>query len=154
MTASTPSSRIEAVAQYLVLKALAGRMSVIKAIYDYFVNNESPSTLSRKYGLSKHQIRGYVQRIIEKSGSSIKAKVFIAYLTPYVMKIKPLCKRIRDDVVRCILCGDEMPHLVFEDHIMKYHSGVVKEYVFSVLDLVSRSLHSKQVSRTHEVETP
>jgi len=138
---------IESVLEYLLAKALAGRKEVVKALYDYFVEGKSPSTLASKYGLSKHQVRGYVQRIVEKTGSLVRARAIIKYVTPYVLRVKPVIKHVGNGMSRCLICGEEMLTPVTEDHIRKYHGAILAEYIDAVLDLLARDLERKRAMR-------
>ncbi len=135
---------IESVLEYLLAKVLAGRSEVVKALYDYFVEGKSPSTLASKYGLSKHQVRGYVQRITEKTGSLVRARAIVRYVTPYVLRVKPVIKHVGNGISRCMICGEEMLSAVAEDHIRKYHGAILAEYVDAILDLLARDLERKR----------
>ncbi len=143
-------SSIEALLEYLVAKALAGKKDILNAIYEYFTENRSPSVLASKYGLSKHQIRGYVQRIVEKAGSVTRAKVLIKYCMRYLERVRPVMKHISENMVRCMLCGDEVPITVAEDHIRKHHGGLVSEYVASIIELMRRDIVEKRSMVTQE----
>jgi hypothetical protein len=138
-------SGLASVLEYLVLKMLAGKEEVVKALYDYFVEEGSPSTIATKYGLSKHQIRGYVQRIMEKTGSGIKARVLMKYTIPIIIKIKPVTKKVNGSVAICGLCNEELPIQIIEDHIKKKHTDIVNEYVNSVIEVLRKSTTLKGV---------
>ncbi|NPA97494.1 MAG: helix-turn-helix transcriptional regulator [Crenarchaeota archaeon] len=135
---------IESVLEYLLAKALAGKSDVVKALYEYFVEGKSPSTLAAKYGLSKHQVRGYVQRITEKTGSMIRARAIVRYVTPYVLKVKPIIKHLGNGVSRCLVCGEEMLTPVAEDHVRKYHSAILAEYIDAILELLARDFERRR----------
>jgi len=132
------STSLVSVLEYLVIKIMAGRDEVVRSLYEYLVNGGSPSVISEKYKLSKHQIRGYAQRVIERAGSVSRAKAILRYSYPYIFKIKPAVKPINDSLVKCLLCGDEIPMLIIEDHIKRQHEDVVREYVDAVIDLLLR----------------
>ncbi len=142
-------SVLESVLEYLIAKALADKLEVVQALYDYFVNGTSPSVLATKYGLSKHQIRGYVQRITEKTGSLARARIVIKYATPFVLKVRPIVKKLGESMVKCLVCGEELPIQVAEDHIRKYHGALLSEYIDAVIELMRREL---QASRMRRVE--
>jgi hypothetical protein len=133
-------SSTEAVLEYLIIKVLAGRDDIVKAVHDYFVNSISPSSVALKYSLSKHQVRGYVQRIVEKTGSVIKARVLLKHATPIILKIKPVARRINSQIVKCGLCGEELPSQVMEDHIRKRHSGLIDEYLESTIEIIKKNI--------------
>lgn len=133
-------SSIEAVLEYLVVKALVGRTDVLNALQEYFIMNRSPSVIATRYGLSKHQVRGYVQRVVEKAGSIVKARVIVRKSTPYISRIRPIVRHTSYGMVRCLVCGDEMPAIVSEDHVRKHHQGLVEEYVATVIQLLKREV--------------
>jgi|UniRef100_A0A7J3Z6D0 hypothetical protein len=130
---------IEGLLEYLIVKALAGKDNVIKALSDYFVYGESPSVIALKHGLSKHQVRGYAQRIVEKTGSVTRAKVILKYATPIILKIKPVTKKLNSSFVKCLLCGEELPLQIAEDHIRKKHMPIVEDYLQSTVELMRKS---------------
>lgn len=127
------------VLEYLVLKMLAGKEDVVRALHDYFVEGASPSTIASRYNLSKHQIRGYVQRIMEKTGSPIRARVFMKYAVPVIIKIKPVVTVVNGSMALCNICKDELPLQIVEDHIKKRHSEVVTEYLYSVVEILKKN---------------
>lgn len=135
-----------AVLEYLILKVLADKKEVLKALYDYFVDSTSPSTIANKYGLSKHQIRGYVQRIMEKTGSSDRAKVLMKYTIPVIIKIKPIAKKVNGSIAVCALCNEELPLQVVEDHIKKKHPNIVSECLDSVVEVLRKVVATKNVT--------
>lgn len=132
-----------AMLEYLVLKILAGKEDVVKALYDYFVEGVSPSSIAMKYNLSKHQVRGYIQRIMEKSGSSLRAKVLIKHIIPIVTRLRPIVKKAGNSLALCSLCGEELPLQIVEDHIKKRHPEVVAECVNTVVETLKRSITLK-----------
>lgn len=137
---------LAALLEYLVLKILADKEEVVKALYDYFVEGVSPSVIANKYGLSKHQIRGYVQRIMEKTGSGTRARVFMKYTIPIIIKIKPVVKRVNGSVAICGLCGEELLIQVIEDHIRKKHANVINDCINSVVEILKRIATAQSIS--------
>ncbi|MEM0026502.1 MAG: hypothetical protein QXT53_01020 [Ignisphaera sp.] len=133
-------SSAEDVLEYLIVKVLAGKDNVVNALSDYFIIGESPSVVALKYGLSKHQVRGYAQRIIEKMGSATKARVLLKYAVPVVIKIKPIVRKLNGAFVKCMVCGEELPIQIIEDHIRKKHATVVEEYMYSTIELIRRNI--------------
>jgi len=132
-------SSTESVLEYLILKVLANREEIVKALYDYFVEGASPSTIAMKYGLSKHQIRGYVQRIIEKTGSPMKSRVLMKYTAPLILKLKPIARKVNTSMAICGICKEELPVQVIEDHIKKKHSDILGECLDSVIDILKKT---------------
>jgi len=137
-------SSTESVLEYLILKVLANREEIVKALYDYFVEGASPSTIAMKYDLSKHQIRGYVQRIIEKTGSSMKSRVLMKYTAPLILKLKPIARKVNTSMAICSICEEELPVQVIEDHIRKKHSDILSECLDSVIDILKKNAAMKR----------
>lgn len=135
-----------AVLEYLVLKMLADKGEVVKALYDYFVEGASPSTIAIRYNLSKHQIRGYVQRIMEKTGSATKARVLMKYATPVIVKLRPIAKRLNGSIAVCSLCNEELPIQIVEDHIKKKHTDYVAECLSSVIEVLKKNTAVKKAT--------
>ncbi len=117
-------SSVEKFLRYLVVKALAGRINAIQALYDYIVSNESPSVVAYRHGLSKHQLRGYAQRIIEKAGSELKAKILLRIFIPYILNIKPLIILCDDGSFYCPYCNIRMDSRKVEDHVRSHRDLV------------------------------
>ncbi len=134
------SSSAEAVLEYLIVKSLAGRQEIVKALYEYFVEGSSPSVLASKYGLSKHQVRGYVQRITEKTGSITKARVLLKYTVPLILRLKPITKNINNSIVICSICNEELPIQIIEDHIRKKHVTVIQESLMSIIEIIKKDM--------------
>lgn len=132
-----------ALLEYLILKVLADKDGVVRVLYDYFVEGASPSSIAAKYGLSKHQVRGYIQRIVEKTGSSTKAKVLIKHITPIIIKLKPVAKRVNGALAICSLCNEELPIQIMEDHIKKKHTEIVNECINSVIEMLKKNVMLK-----------
>ena len=130
---------IEEVARYMVLKALAGRQHIVDAIYECIVGGGSVSSVAARHGLSKHQLRGYVNRVMEHSGSYARAAAFVKALYSHVKKIRPVV-RCKGDSCTCSLCRDRVVPAAAENHIKYRHWDVVEEYVEAVLALVLRSV--------------
>lgn len=133
-------SAAEAVLEYLIIKVLAGRDDIVRAVHDYFVNSISPSSVAIRYSLSKHQVRGYIQRIVEKTGSVMKARVLLKYATPVILKIKPITKEVNGYIVKCSLCGEEFPSQIMEDHIRKRHLSLIEEYLESTVEIIKKNI--------------
>ena len=132
------------VVEYLVLRALAGRRGVVEALYGYFVGGASPAEAGERYGLSRHQVRGYATRVLEKAGSLARARAVIRYAAPIVLRIEPVVREVGRNMVRCLLCGAELPAIpgAVEKHLQDYHRDVVDQHVEAVIELMRRELHA------------
>lgn len=132
------SSKIESIAYYLVWKWLSGHDNVVHALYHYFVEGKSPSILAPKYGFSKSQIRGYIQRIMEKAGGSrTVARACIKMLYPLVVRIKKPFKIVREEepkIVLCRICGEEVMFDVYDAHLRNIHPEFLEAMVQLILE--------------------
>jgi len=125
---------IVSVTRYLVVKQLAGKTSIVMAILDYFEKIESPSSLAKRYGMSKHQIRGYVQRIMEKCGSFARSRAIVMAIAPLVLRLRPVIYRDGDGSYRCRLCGDSFVLDDREAHVERIHSDYVDDAIYAVIE--------------------
>ncbi len=133
----TYDSTVEKLVKYLVVKALAGHGYAVQAVYEHIVNEISPSTLAYKYGMSKHQLRGYTQRVIEKAGSEWRAKALLRLLTPYILRVKPIIVVYGDGKAYCSYCKVEIPMAKTEDHVRRRHKDLVSVIMRKILHEVT-----------------
>jgi len=115
----------KALINYVALKILGGSDFILEALYEYLVKGEGPATVAYKYGISKHQLRGYAQRIIEKSGSEQKARKIMPILIEISKGIEPLAVKKGDSFV-CKACGTKLTKDDAEDHVRKEHKDELK----------------------------
>lgn len=132
----------ESALEYVVIKMLADKENVVRALYDYFVLDESPSAVAARYGLTKHQVRGYAQRMVEKLGSVVKAKVILKYAVPAVLRLKPIARKTNGFMARCAVCGEELPLQIMEDHIKKRHNSIVEEHLTAIINIIKKGAPS------------
>jgi len=125
---------ILSVTRYLVVKQLAGKTNIVMAILDYFDKIESPSSLAAKYGMSKHQIRGYVQRIMEKCGSFARSRAMVLAIAPLVLRLRPIIYSDGGKGYRCRLCGDSFVLDDREAHVERIHSDYVDDAIYAVIE--------------------
>jgi len=121
--------------EYLVVKQLANNPAV-DMVYKHFIEFQSVSDIGRMYGVSKHSVRGYVTRVLEKSGGSrTKAMTLLKYVYPLVKEIRPVIIRDGDGLCICLLCGEKMMCNVnvAEFHVTRKHMDIVRMYVDDVL---------------------
>ena len=134
---------VEEVLEYLVLKKMAGRPEVLMALLDYINGELSPSMAYERYGVSKHQLRGFVQRIYEKSGDRKIADAVIRLAVPIILS--SVDSRVKRDSrpETCGICGKRLYNVFPEDHIKKHHGGVlgdVSRLVYDRVRSVARSM--------------
>lgn len=110
---------------YVALKILGGSDYLLQALEEYLVNGEGPAIVAHRYNISKHQLRGYAQRIIEKSGSEIRAKKIIPILKEISSGIKPIVTRDENGVYTCTVCNTVIAKEDAEEHVRKYHKDVL-----------------------------
>jgi len=140
--------RVYSVVSYMVAKALAGRMEVVDVLYEHFVKDASPSVLERRYPLTKMQIRGYMQRIMEKTRSRTLARLIIERSYKHVKNIKPIIRHVQEGLCRCIICGDDIFCDAADEHVRNVHRALVDEYTIAVMKLMAREILSE--SHPHE----
>lgn len=118
---------VNEVLEYLVLKKMAGRPEVLMALLDYINGELSPSMAYERYGVSKHQLRGFVQRIYEKSGDRKIADAVIRIAVPIILS--SVDSRVKRDSrpETCGICGKRLYNVFPEDHIKKHHSDMLKK---------------------------
>ncbi|NPA96387.1 MAG: hypothetical protein GXO32_02145 [Crenarchaeota archaeon] len=156
------------VLEYLVTLQLSGRSNVVEALHAYFVDDgrESVAELARSYGLSKHQLRGLVQRILRKvpgPARASRARLYIQYLAPLVLRfVKPIIEP-RDGYALCTLCKRTftLDSTAITTHIHAMHRDVVEEHVDRIIGILKKccrrqhleknldELHDLQLAHTH-----
>jgi predicted RNase H-like HicB family nuclease len=135
---------IKSLANYIALKILGGNDFILDALEEYLVKGEGPATVAHKYNISKHQLRGYAQRIIEKSGSEIRAKKLIPILKQATSEIKPVIKKSEDEYYICTLCNATMAKEDGEEHVRKNHKDVLAVTIKKILDNIELIKQERQ----------
>lgn len=137
-------SRIVSLARYLAVHWCSGDEAAVLAIRDYFVNGDRPSDIARRYGLSKNQVRGYVQRVLEKCGSFYVARALIRVLIPVITAVdKPFETINGGKMARCRLCGAEVLIDHFKLHLLRAHG----KYLNLLAHRIVQSLLEEVVDR-------
>jgi len=132
ITSAKPSA--EAVAEYLVVKALAGAADVLKA-YELYINSYSPSEIEKVVGMPRSTFRGYMNRIYEKTGS-YRARILLKLLLPIVKNIEPI---VENGV--CRLCGEHLPdQYTAVAHVRSRHMDVVEKAAHQILEVLRREV--------------
>jgi len=132
------------VVEYLVIKKLASLDEIVKAMYDYFTNSASPSTVARKHGLSKHAVRGYSGRLIEKAGGFHRAVAMVKKVAPIIMELVPSIIERNGSIARCTLCGEKLWNdvAVLTMHIKHRHPNIVERYTNMVINRIRESIRA------------
>jgi len=119
--------------EYLVLKQLAGRSEVLWIIYQYYIHDESISSIAERFNMSKATVRSYIQRVREKV-STQRARILVKYIVPEVFKLKPIATRVLGRRYICTHCYAELPSgRMMEHHIKDVHTDIVEKSVNQVL---------------------
>ena len=109
-----------AVLEYLALKALAGRKDVLEALYDYLVNNESPSQASLKHGVQKAQLKSAAYQLVSKARPPLVVKL-MKLAWPHIMRVEPI---VEDGY--CKICKAPIHTNHAEPHIAVKHQDLIK----------------------------
>ena len=115
-----------AVLEYLALKALAGRRDVLQALYDYLVNNESPSQASMKYGVQKAQLKSAAYQLVSKARAPLVVKL-MKLAWPYIMEIEPI---VEDGY--CKICRSPIHTNHAEPHIAVKHQDLIRKTALEI----------------------
>jgi hypothetical protein len=124
--------------EYLVLKALAGRKDVLQALYDYLVNNESPSQASLKHGVQKAQLKSAAYQLVSKARAPLVVKLMkIAW--PYIMNIEPIVEN-----GYCKICKAPIHTNHAEPHIAVKHQDLIRKVAREVEEQIKADIKKKK----------
>ncbi|AEB94408.1 MAG: hypothetical protein QXR57_02950 [Metallosphaera sp.] len=135
---------IKSLVNYVSLKILGGGDYLLDALEEYLVEGEGPAIVAHKYNISKHQLRGYAQRIIEKSGSEIRAKKVIPILQYLAEGIEPIVERNENGVYTCELCNTVVAREDTEEHVRKYHKDQLSLAVKKMMERLEEYKASRE----------
>ncbi len=129
------------ITRYLALKKLVNDNTTLLAVKDYYVDGLSPSTIGYKYKISKFRVRGYIQRITDKTRSHLIATNIIKKVFPLIMNIEPVVIKVSNKYL-CLLCDQTFnTELMAENHLKKKH----KDFFNNIVNQIVQSAR-KQVS--------
>lgn len=129
--------------KFLVTKRLAGNSSTLMVVKEYFVDGISPSSISYKYKISKFRVRGYIQRVTEKTRNSYLASLIIKQVFPAILEIEPAVIKVNERYV-CLLCDRFFDNEVtIENHLRRKHEEHINKTVKYVLESIKESSVSK-----------
>lgn len=127
---------VVALVRFLVIKRLAGNSSTLMVIKEYFVDGVSPSSISYKYKVSKFRVRGYIQRVTEKTRNSYLASLIIKQVFPLILEIEPAVIKVNERYV-CLLCDQSFnSEVTIENHLRRRHKEHVDKTVKEVLESI------------------
>ncbi len=125
-----------ALVRFLVIKRLAGNSSMLMAVKEYFVDGVSPSSISYKYKVSKFRVRGYIQRVTEKTRNSYLASSIIKQVFPLILEIEPAVIKVNEKYV-CLLCDQSFSNeITVENHLRRKHEEHINKAIKEVLESV------------------
>ena len=130
-----------AVLEYLALKALAGRRDVLEALYDYLVNNESPSQASMKYGVQKAQLKSAAYQLVSKARAPLVVKL-MKLAWPYIMEIEPI---VEDGY--CKICRAPIHTNHAEPHIAVKHQDLIRKTALEIEKKLREQIRRKKALR-------
>jgi hypothetical protein len=121
-------SRVASVAGYLVVKALCNEQRVLRAL-ELWSFGAGPSRIALETGLSKDQVRGYVQRVYERLQSYSRVVAVLKALIPLVKALEPI---VVNGV--CRVCGAHVGEAYTAlMHVRSRHRDLVEKHVFEIL---------------------
>jgi len=135
-------SRITELTNYIVMQYLLDP-KIVDVIYDYFVNNMSPSTICEKYRIPKYIIRRHIQNVYSKTRLGPVATSKMVKLVVDVVRainIAPIYYQ-NNGHRTCRLCNNAVannPSLRI--HILKEHKEFVDALVDEVLEKIVRTV--------------
>ncbi|NAZ13350.1 MAG: hypothetical protein GU359_04255 [Desulfurococcales archaeon] len=145
------SNSISEVLEYLILKKMAGRPEVLKALLDYVDGNISPATASTVYGISKYQLRGFAQRIYDKAGNRSLASLLIKIAVPIILEKTKVYIDRSQKPEECLICNRKLYNVFPEDHIKKHHKDVIshekQRIIVEIKKVLSKEFVKEEILR-------
>ncbi len=126
--AGAKSSAVRVI-ERLVLKAMAGKHNVLGALRSYVRGEAGPAVLSHRYGVTKYQLRGFMQSLRNKVGSTFEAERYVSMFVDHAMKIP---SAVNGDRTVCRICGRVLVDIYPEDHFLKSHKSEVRVWVMFI----------------------
>jgi len=109
---------------------------MLMAVKEYFVDGVSPSSISYKYKVSKFRVRGYIQRVTEKTRNSYLASSIIKQVFPIILEIEPAVIKVNEKYV-CLLCDQSFNNeITVENHLRRKHEEHINKTIKEVLESV------------------
>ncbi|MEM0260579.1 MAG: hypothetical protein QXJ51_04380 [Sulfolobales archaeon] len=140
------SNSISEVLEYLVLKMMAGRPEILKALIEYVEGNLSPAAAPQIYNVSKHQLRGFIQRIYDKANNRPLANLLIKLAVPIILEKTRIYIDRSQRPEECMVCGRKLYNVFPEDHIKKHHKDLIEYEKQKILAELRRIIREKTES--------
>ena len=131
--------------RYIVVRMLAGEQVKLMALRDVVVRGDSPSIVASRYGISKHQVRGYVLRVSDHGVSTRVARKVLDLGWSYIMAIRPIVEQ-RDGVAYCRLCK-QTATLRWGSawfHVEKRHGDLVDQIAIDLAHKIREELRARR----------
>jgi len=135
MSRDVVMERVQNLVRYFVCRRLSGDLIRLKAMYDYFVNNLSPSEIAGKYGIHKTVVSGMVRRVIELAGKEWIARWVLRILYRRLLGVDPIVvvvKSMRGSTYYCLICSKAVRDPFI--HVRTKHKDIVGGVLRAVLD--------------------
>jgi len=123
--------------RYLVVKQITDPI-VVEVLYRYFVEDVPISEIAKVYGFTKHQVRGYIQRITEKVRYR-RGRALLKVLYPFLRTLKPIVD-VYGETARCRICGFIAPIQFMAEHIHRRHEELVEDLIQQAVMYISNAL--------------
>jgi len=125
-------ARVKGVIEYLVIRRLSNNIIPILSIKEYYIDDLSPSTIAHKYNVSKTMVKGYLERILNKTESHALAYEVIKRTFNTIMNLNPIIFKF-NHYYYCILCDKKFYSQEHATRHVKYrHKELVGELVGEV----------------------
>lgn len=123
--------------KYIIRLCIVNKVGC-QSIYEYFCNNESPSDIARKLKVSKHMVRGYIQRAEKGFREMVVAGIDVCRNIYNINSMFHV--EVGDGWIRCPLCGEKIySKEALMAHIRIKHKDVVDLIIKNIIQ--SRELY-------------
>jgi len=126
--------------EYVVLQRLSNPVAV-DVMYEYFVNNLSPTAIASKYGgrgITRSAVRGYIQRLYEKSSFMYQlVPHMLRRIAPMLQGIEPVIERLEEyGTSRCKICGTIISGYPEANviHVRRRHKDIIDRHVERIMN--------------------
>jgi len=141
-------SRIVDLTEYVVIQSFL-EPRLIDALYDYFVNNVSPSDISEMYKIPKYLIRRHIQYVYSKINMrGVSASRLFKYVVDALKRVEiPQVFEHRGTYAVCRLCGSRISSINSYSlwlHLIKAHRDAVDSIVDDVLRELERLIKERR----------
>ena len=131
--------------RYIVVRALAGEQVKLLVLRDVVVRGDSPSIVASRYGISKHQVRGYVLRISDNGVPMWMARKILDAGWKHIVSIEPIVEQ-RNGTIYCKLCRQPITLRWGSAwfHIERRHGNLVEHLVAELARRIREELRARR----------